>query len=353
MTLLSQTPTTSATAANPPYTSVPLDDFQSVFGETSTEVSSSVLGGRIVSFSDEFFAEASNLLKVHPSVSLKGTFGPKGALYDGWETRRHVSVGKDTSADSKDFPKYGHHSDWVIVALGPTSAQISGFDIDTANFTGNEGPAADVWGIKLDVDGKTPEEIKKLESSLDAEDSRWEKLLPVVPLGPNSRHLFQIPTTTKSYSHIKLHMIPDGGIGRFRVYGTALPPAAASPPSAIDLAYALNGGRVVAQSNQHFGVASNLLLPGRGVDMGDGWETRRSRDPKHSEWAVIKLGEKGWIEHVEIDTAYHMGNFPYYAKVEAINSEEVSPPTYLAISLIRTFFGSVSSLMLTRPSWYV
>lgn len=39
-------------------------------------------------------------------------------------------------------------------------------------------------------------------------------LLPVVPLGPDSRHLFKIEPTTKPYSHIKLHQIPDGGIVR-------------------------------------------------------------------------------------------------------------------------------------------
>lgn len=48
----------------PTYTQVPLEDFQKEFKDTSTEVSSVALGGRIVSFSDEFFAEAENLLKV-------------------------------------------------------------------------------------------------------------------------------------------------------------------------------------------------------------------------------------------------------------------------------------------------
>ena len=118
---------------------------------------------------------------------------------------------------------------------------------------------------------------------------QWEPLLPVVQLGPDSRHLFKIPATEKTYSHIKLCQIPDGGIGRFRVYGHALPPPVSNPPSRIDLAYAHHGGRVVAQSNQHYGVASNLLLPGRGVDMGDGWETKRSRAEGHCEWAVIRL----------------------------------------------------------------
>lgn len=54
------------------YTAVPLDEFQSEFKDTSTEVSSVALGGRIVSFSDEFFAEADNLIKVEVRTGCVG-----------------------------------------------------------------------------------------------------------------------------------------------------------------------------------------------------------------------------------------------------------------------------------------
>ena len=62
---------------------------------------------------------------------------------------------------------------------------------------------------------------------------------------------------------------------------------------------------MVFTSDQHFGVGSNLILPGRGwfvitqcdahasyftgKDMGDGWETKRSREPAHKDWAIIEL----------------------------------------------------------------
>jgi allantoicase len=80
----------------------------------------------------------------------------------------------------------------------------------------------------------------------------------------------------------------------------------------FDLAHVFSGGRVVFTSDKHFGVGSNLILPGRGTaitalcfslwtllfipsskhtgkDMGDGWETKRSRQPGHKDWAIIKL----------------------------------------------------------------
>jgi hypothetical protein len=37
------------------------------------------------------------------------------------------------------------------------------------------------------------------------------------------------------------------------------------PLESLDLAHVYNGGRVIAVSDQHFGVGPNLLLPGRGI----------------------------------------------------------------------------------------
>jgi allantoicase len=68
-----------------------------------------------------------------------------------------------------------------------------------------------------------------------------------------------------------------------------MPVFPANLSQSFDLAHVFAGGRAVAVSDQHFGVGSNLILPGRGKDMGDGWETRRSRTKGHLDWAIIKL----------------------------------------------------------------
>ncbi|KAG8678693.1 Allantoicase, partial [Ceratobasidium sp. 395] len=86
-----------------------------------------------------------------------------------------------------------------------------------------------------------------------------------------------------------------------------------------------SGARVVYTSDQHFGVGPNLLLPGRGKDMGDGWETRRSRVPGHKDWVIIRLGDSGTLEQTEIDTAYFKGNYPDSCTMHAICSNEVIP----------------------------
>ena len=85
-----------------------------------------------------------------------------------------------------------------------------------------------------------------------------------MPLGPSSRHLFAIPQTERTHTHVKLSMYPDGGIARFRVYGLVSPVFPVDTKVELDLAHVLSGGRVVRVSDQHFGTGSNLLLPGRG-----------------------------------------------------------------------------------------
>jgi allantoicase len=152
---------------------------------------------------------------------------------------------------------------------------------------------------------------------------QWDVILPTRECGPSQRHLWLLPKPTeKSYTHVKLSMFPDGGIARFRLFGVVVP-VFPEGDKVIDLAHVANGGLAVAWSDQHFGRASNLLLPGRGVDMGDGWETKRSRGGKHVDWVIVKLGARGVIDKVVIDTAHFKGNFPKMVKVEATNSEEV------------------------------
>ncbi|KAG7098760.1 hypothetical protein E1B28_000669 [Marasmius oreades] len=270
---------------------VNLAKFSEVFAST-TELSSCALGGRVVSVSDEFFAEAFHLLLVEPATSLKGQFGPNGALYSGWESRRHN-------------PTF----DWCIIKLG-TSGTIVGFDIDTGHFNGNEAPQASVDGF-YDPTSEDP----------DKNDARWTEILPKVNLGPNSRHLFTVPPGSRA-TFVKLNMYPDGGIARFRVYGHVIPIVPEDPLKSFDLAHVYAGGRVVLTSDQHFGVGANLILPGRGKNMGDGWETKRSRLPGHKDWAIIQLSTPGYLEQVEIDTNHFKGNFPDSCEVHALHLDK-------------------------------
>ena len=224
---------------------------------------------------------------------------PTGAWYDGWETRRHNP----------------EPSDWVVVRLGAASGVILGFEVDTAHFSGNEAPA-----VSVDA-AYSPTSDTELV---------WEEVLPKQPCGPSARHLFKLPRSSKPFSHVRLHMYPDGGIARFRVYGMPVVDfSQIKIGTTIDLASVFYGGVPVAVSDQHYSTAANLLLPGRGIDMGDGWETRRSRQPGHEDWAIIKLGAPTTrITSVVVDTANFIGNAPKYVHVKATSSASsaLAPP---------------------------
>ena len=276
---------------------------------TLTQLTTTVLNATIVSCSDEYFASASNLLTPGPPIRKPGYFVHTGAWYDGWETRRH---------NTKPF-------DWVVVKLGCVGT-IEAIEVDTAYFNGNEAPAIAVDGCFL-----TEERISS--SGVEREDFKgWRDVLSSQPCGPSMRQAWWVKgpgVSGEHFTHLRLKMYPDGGIARFRVYGNVVPPPL--PEAALksgaerpveDLASALNGGVAIACSDQHFGGKNYLILPGRGKDMGDGWETARSRTPGHVDWVICRLGLKGSIiEKVVVDTKDFRGNFPRGVKVDGFSME--------------------------------
>jgi allantoicase len=50
--------------------------------------------------------------------------------------------------------------------------------------------------------------------------------------------------------------------------------------------------------------------------MGDGWETRRRREPGN-DWIIVKLGAPGLVEKVEVDTCHYKGNYPDSCSLQA------------------------------------
>jgi len=84
----------------------------------------------------------------------------------------------------------------------------------------------------------------------------------------------------------------------------------------INLASVLNGASVIAYNNEHFGKAENILAPGSGKNMGDGWETRRSRG-KNFDWLILKCAAAGKIKKIQIDTHHFKGNYPDMCSLQA------------------------------------
>ena len=66
---------------------------------------------------------------------------------------------------------------------------------------------------------------------------------------------------------------------RLRVCGVAVARPLASPASAAcDLVSVTGGGLCLGYSDAHYGHPRNIIKPGPGVNMGDGWETARRLD---------------------------------------------------------------------------
>src|SRR6188508_2402828 len=96
----------------------------------------------------------------------------------------------------------------------------------------------------------------------------------------------------------------------------------------IDLASERLGASVVYANDDFFAEKENLLKPTAPVwkeheytDRGkwmDGWESRRKRTPGH-DFAIIRLGLRGIVRGVVVDTSYFRGNYPDSCSIEAVS----------------------------------
>lgn len=238
------------------------------------------LGAVALRCTDDFFADRQRMLNPEPAIFVPGKYDQNGKWMDGWESRRKRVAGHD----------------WCEVRLARVGV-IVGVDLDTSHFTGNFPPAAALEGCLLPA-GSDPDD-----------HTQWHSLLPSTNLRGNSHHYLALPAGGPLVSHVRVHLYPDGGLARLRLYGRPEFSAQPDAEGLVDLVAAEHGGTVVAANNEHFGLARNLLMPGRGVNMGDGWETRRRREPGN-DWCILALARPGTLAAIEVDTCHFKGNFP-------------------------------------------
>eukprot|EP00922_Rhytidocystis_sp_ex-Travisia-forbesii_P003529 GHVS01005142.1.p1 GENE.GHVS01005142.1~~GHVS01005142.1.p1 ORF type:complete len:499 (+),score=86.23 GHVS01005142.1:291-1787(+) len=209
-----------------------------------TDLASASLGSKILFSTDEWFATADNLLSPSPPIFKAGEFTEYGKWMDGWETRRRRTAGFD----------------FCIIQLGREGV-VRGFEINTKFFTGNFAPRVTVQAafcpdLEKHIQSVTEEGEEGSRYTQEARDKlgsmgtgvsrecrdwferylrnavQWKTLLSEEPLGSGSeetcQNLFELDpeearsTMGCSFTHIKLNMLPDGGIARFRVFGEVL-----------------------------------------------------------------------------------------------------------------------------------
>lgn len=335
-----------------------------------TNLASAGNGAKILFATDEWFAEADNLLKDTPPIFDPEAYCEQGKVMDGFESKRRREAGHD----------------WCIIKLS-ARATLLGLEVDTAHFTGNHVPAISLQVADLTCTQETafasrlpnimerllhggvigtsmnPREVALAEEACQVVE--WKDFLPKTPLRPGYEstrmHYFTLETPVCG-THLRLNYFPDGGVARLRIWGTKVPekrfpkqrPAYtpivtgrtctvvshSEPDVPSRLPYAFpelscetNGGEGLLCSNKHYGTPWNLIQEGPGRDMGDGWETARHpsrpsilvKDPKSNlvasslmDWCVIKLGQVAGngVSRVILDTKYFRGNYPESVLVE-------------------------------------
>ena len=235
------------------------------------------MGTEIHSVSDDFFAEAPRMLADTVPVFVPDKFDDHGKWMDGWESRRR---------------RHGGH-DWCILHLGETGT-IRLVDINTAHFTGNYPPGAMLEAAYC-ADGN----IDKAE---------WKTVIGDTKLGPDAHHLLTAHDVGP-VNIVRLNIYPDGGIARLRLFGDVQRNWSDHGDVPAELSALRSGGCILGYNDAHYGDVNALISEGRGQTMGDGWETRRRREPGH-DWIVVRLGTAGLISDIEVDTAHFKGNYP-------------------------------------------
>ncbi len=162
-------------------------------------------GGRLIGCSDAFYSSAGNLI-------LPGRAAGMG---EGWENARRRGPGHD----------------YVVIALA-AAGKLRHVEIDTSWFVGNApgcirllaadaraaaaGPAAEP--------GSPAEPGPAAEPGPPGPGSPWREVLSLTRVQPDTRHRFLIaglPVAT----HVRLDVIPDGGLARLRINGDIVPEA--------------------------------------------------------------------------------------------------------------------------------
>jgi allantoicase len=263
---------------------------------------------------DDFFAEAENMIQPSEPVFDPQAYTPEGKLMDGWETRRKRIQGHD------------------FAILRCVRGRLVGVVFDTAYFTGNHVPAVSLqgWDGPLELEPRTsvrgscatPEQVQKV----DQLTQDWKVLVPVTPLQPGypeTRKTVVRLEGTEPVTYVRVNLFPDGGLARLRLYGVVEPPQE-RVRGWVDVACSDTGGRALQWSNAHYGTPMRLLAPGRSTGMHDGWETARNpqrpyiftKDAQGElqvqgyDWAILKMGMVEPIRRVVVDTNHYKGNYP-------------------------------------------
>ena len=159
-------------------------DWEKLAKEKEIDLAALANGGLVVAASDMFFGHRHNLILP----------GQARGMRDGWETRR----------------RRGEGHDWAIVKLGREGI-VRGVELDTSHFKGNAPGSCSVEGVG------SPEASPEALSA----EVRWREILPRVTVTPDAVRVFREEVRDVGpVTHARLNIYPDGGVARFRLFGS-------------------------------------------------------------------------------------------------------------------------------------
>jgi allantoicase len=158
------------------------DPLPELSADGEIDLAALVNGGRALACSDMFFSPMNNLLLPGRSAYMGG----------GWETRRSRPPGMD----------------WIIVPLC-APGKVARITLDTGHFKGNFPDRAAVDGLYWP--GAPPHVLPGFAG--------WREVLPSVKLRADAEATFSV-AEAGPLTHLRLRILPDGGVARMRVWGT-------------------------------------------------------------------------------------------------------------------------------------
>ena len=156
------------------------------------DLAAAVHGGYVVDTSDRFYGDPRNMLMPYEAENMG----------DGWETKRRRGPGHD----------------WSIVRLG-LDGTIQRMEIDTKHFKGNYPDTASLESAVV------KDELRGVSSDVASRAiANWTTVLPQSKLEAHRQHVYEQELAGGvTASHVRLNIFPDGGVSRFRLFGTPTP----------------------------------------------------------------------------------------------------------------------------------
>jgi allantoicase len=173
-------------------------------------------GGVALAWSNEHYGLPRNMLLPHPAPNMG----------NGWETARNPNRPKILkSGDDGQIIFVG--KDWAVFKLA-AKAHLKRALIDTNHFKGNFPESAVIEGLDapeladkdlieqrhlfLESDGGVPKSLA----------GAWKTLMPRTKMQAHCQRSFDLSSAAGPVTHVRLTILPDGGVSRLKLFGTTM-----------------------------------------------------------------------------------------------------------------------------------